>query len=183
MSRNLRLAWWRLNANENQILSEINSNNNNKQTLSDIVLNGFKCNIFLNMLLSTPRLDITLQDCVTPGDWGGGTHWDYNVDAHWNFTNCLLDYWSLPAWAYYHGCSTLAHSSTCSILLFVFVWYRARSDSYESNHARKVLLSILLSSSTVPTLVYLWTLCITEQRNPELLRKKPTHLKRLVASL
>lgn len=196
MSRNLRLAWWRLNANENQILSEINSNNNNKQTLPDIVLNGFKCtfflsysrpasllwNIFLNMLLSTPRLDITLQDCVTPGDWGG-THWDYNVDAHWNYTNCLLDYWSLAAWAYYHDCSTLAHSSTCSILLFAFVRYRARSDSYESNHARKVLLSILLSSSTVPTLVYLWTLCRTERRNPELLRKKQTHLKRLIASL
>ena len=128
------------------------------------------------MLLSTPRLDITLQDCVTPGDWGG-THWDYNVDAHWNYTNCLLDYWSLAAWAYYHDYSTLAHSSTCSILLFAFVRYCARSDSYESNHARKVLLSILLSSSSVPTLVYLWTLCRTERRNPELLRKKTDWLE------
>ena len=114
---------------------------------------------------------------------GGGTHWDYNVDAHWNYPNCLLDYWSLAAWAYYHDCSTLAHSSTCSILLFAFVRYRARSDSYESNHARKVLLPILLSSSTVPTLVYLWTLCRTERRNPELLRKKQIHLKCLIASL
>ena len=52
------------------------------------------------MLLSTPRLDITLQDCVTPGDWGGGggvglieittlTHTEITLTASW-ITDPLL---------------------------------------------------------------------------------------------
>ena len=49
------------------------------------------------MLLSTPRLDITLKDCVTPGDWGGGrlieittlTHTEITLTASW-ITDPLL---------------------------------------------------------------------------------------------
>ena len=48
--------WLLSGTNENQILSEIIGNNNNKQTLPDIVVNGFKCTFFLLIQAGVPTV-------------------------------------------------------------------------------------------------------------------------------
>ena len=48
--------WLFPGTNENQILSEIISNNNNKQTLPDIVVNGFKCTLFFFLQAGVPTV-------------------------------------------------------------------------------------------------------------------------------
>ena len=49
--------WLLPGTNENQILPEIiSNNNNNKQALPDIVVNGFKCTLFFLLQAGVPTV-------------------------------------------------------------------------------------------------------------------------------